>query len=70
MKVPKSSIYAPLALQDYLRRRENKNLFPQIKAAQRREWRHQRKTCGINLNECIGGSWRANGKVKFGLVRN
>ena len=32
MKVPRSRIYA-LALQDYLRRRENKNLLAQINAA-------------------------------------
>jgi len=32
MKVPRSRIYA-LALQDYFRRRENKNLLAQINAA-------------------------------------
>ena len=36
MKVPRSRIYA-LALQDYLRRRENKNLLAQINAAQPEE---------------------------------
>ena len=36
MKVPRSRIYA-LALQDYLRRRENKNLLAQINAAQAEE---------------------------------
>ena len=36
MKVPRSRLYA-LALQDYLRRRENKNLLAQINAAQAEE---------------------------------
>ena len=36
MKVPRSRIYA-LALQDYLRRRENKNLLAQINAAHEEE---------------------------------
>ena len=36
MKVPRSRIYA-LALQDYLRRRENKNLLAQINSAQTEE---------------------------------
>ena len=36
MKVPRSRIYA-LALQDYLRRRENENLLAQINAAQEEE---------------------------------
>ena len=33
MKVPRSRLYA-LAMQDYLRRQENKNLLAQINAAQ------------------------------------
>ena len=36
MKVPRSRLYA-LALQDYLRRRENRNLLAQINAAQAEE---------------------------------
>lgn len=36
MKVPRSRLYA-LALQDYLRRRENENLLAQINAAQEEE---------------------------------
>jgi metal-responsive CopG/Arc/MetJ family transcriptional regulator len=36
MNVPRSRLYA-LALQDYLRRRENKNLLAQINAAQGEE---------------------------------
>jgi len=36
MKVPRSRLYS-LALQDYLRRRENKNLLAQINAAQAEE---------------------------------
>ena len=36
MKVPRSRIYA-LALEDYFRRRENKNLLAQINAAQAEE---------------------------------
>ncbi len=36
MKVPRSRIYA-LALQDYLRRRENKDLLAQINAAHAEE---------------------------------
>jgi len=36
MKVPRSRVYA-LALQDYLRRRENRNLLAQINAAQAEE---------------------------------
>jgi predicted transcriptional regulator len=36
MRVPRSRIYA-LALQDYIRRRENKNLLAQINAAHAEE---------------------------------
>jgi metal-responsive CopG/Arc/MetJ family transcriptional regulator len=36
MKIPRSRLYA-LALQDYLRRRENKDLLAQINAAQAEE---------------------------------
>ena len=69
MKPPRSYNYA-LALQDYLRRRENRNLLAQINAAQAEETEASGKTSVGNPNERIGGSSRTNGEARFGLVRN